>query len=57
MNMVKSIIAQIVSFLRPSRTSEQQMIIWAKTEYGKEWQYAYNYILPNITKNRGKQQS
>ena len=54
--MVKSIIAQLVSFLRFKNTnSEQQMIIWAKTEYGKEWQYAYNYILPKIVNNKGKQ--
>ena len=53
--MVKSIIALIVSFLRSKESSEQQMITWAKTEYGKEWQYAYYHILPIIIKNRGKQ--
>jgi len=53
--MVRSIIASIVRFLRSDNISEQQMITWAKTEYGKEWQYAYYHILPRIINNRGKQ--
>ena len=35
----------------PTRTFEKEMLTYAKTEYGKDWQYAYQYMLTH--KGRG----
>jgi hypothetical protein len=45
--MVKSIINSLVSMLgRNSNIGwERDMLTWAKTEYGKDWQYAYQYMI------------
>jgi len=48
--MMKNIMARITSFLTSNRVSEEQMLVWAKTEYGKDWAYAYHQILPRIIK-------
>ena len=29
----------------PTRTFEKEMLTYAKTEYGRDWQYAYQYML------------
>ena len=29
----------------PTRKFEKEMLTFAKTEYGKDWQYAYSYML------------
>jgi len=29
----------------PSGTFEKEMLMYAKTEYGKDWRYAYEYML------------
>ena len=50
--MIKSIIARFMRFFGSTNVSDEQMKIWAKTEYGKEWRYAYNYILPRMI-NKG----
>lgn len=34
-------------FGRRSSSWERDMLTWAKTEYGKDWQYAYQYMLSN----------
>jgi|TARA_B110000444_G_scaffold60236_1_gene56084 hypothetical protein len=48
--------AHLAEIFRSKSVSEDQMIQWAKTEYGKEWQYAYYHILPKLTnKNRIKE--
>ena len=47
--MIKNIMARITSFLTSNRVSEEQMLVWAKTEYGKDWAYAYHQVLPRIT--------
>tara|TARA_B110000858_G_scaffold4653_1_gene5358 strand:+ start:506 stop:682 length:177 start_codon:yes stop_codon:yes gene_type:complete len=31
--------------LLPSGKFEKEMLTYAKTEYGKDWQYAYSYML------------
>jgi hypothetical protein len=41
-------------FRSRNSVSETQMLQWAKTEYGKEWQYAYYHVLPNLIKNKEK---
>ena len=37
----------LVSLLgyKSQSTFEKEMLTYAKTEYGKDWQYAYNYML------------
>jgi hypothetical protein len=29
----------------PSKAFEKEMLTYAKTEYGNDWQYAYHYML------------
>ena len=29
----------------PTRAFEKEMLTYAKTEYGKDWQYAFHYML------------
>ena len=29
----------------PTRKFEKEMLTYAKTEYGKDWQFAYQYML------------
>ena len=29
----------------PSKAFEKEMLTYAKTEYGNDWQYAYQYML------------
>ena len=37
----------LVSLLgpKPSNRFEREMLTFAKTEYGKDWRYAYSYML------------
>ena len=35
----------------PTRKFEKEMLTYAKTEYGKDWQYAHQYMLTH--KGRG----
>jgi len=37
----------LVSLLgyKSKSTFEKELLTYAKTEYGKDWQYAYNYML------------
>jgi len=30
---------------RRNRLSDEELYIWAKTEYKKDWRYAYNHML------------
>jgi len=30
-----------------SDSHRNQLLTWAKTEYGKDWEYAYNFMLKN----------
>ena len=39
--MIKSFIVRLMSRVIQPRNHDEQMLIWAKTEYGKDWQYAY----------------
>jgi len=31
----------------PYGTYKRDMLTWAKTEYGTDWQYAYQYMIAN----------
>lgn len=47
-NMVERLFTGLVSLLgnpSPTRTFEKEMLTYAKTEYGKDWRYAYEYML------------
>ena len=45
--MVEKLFAGLVSLLgyRSQTTFEKEMLTYAKTEYGRDWQYAYQYML------------
>ena len=46
--MFKETFSGLVSILGnplPTRKFEREMLTYAKTEYGKDWQYAYSYML------------
>ena len=46
--MFKDTFSGLVSLLGtplPTRKFEKEMLTYAKTEYGKDWQYAYSYML------------
>jgi len=46
--MVKSIVNSLVSmFGRNSSRWDHDILIWARTEYKNDWQYAYYYMLNN----------
>lgn len=45
--MVERLFTGLVSLLgnQSPGTFEKEMLTYAKTEYGKEWRYAYEYML------------
>jgi len=48
--MANSLIHRLVSMFGrngPYGIYERDMLTWAKTEYGKDWQYAYQYMVAN----------
>lgn len=50
--MAKSLYECLVSmFGRNSDSWNRDMLTWAKTEYGKDWQYAYQYMINNNGKS------
>ena len=44
---------KVLRYLFGSKTFNHDYQVWAKTEYGNDWQYAYYFILPKISK-KGK---
>ena len=45
--MVERLFTGLVSLLgyRSQTTFEKEMLTYAKTEYGRDWQYAYHFML------------
>ena len=46
--MVERLFTGLVSLLgnpSPSKAFEKEMLTYAKTEYGRDWQYAYQYMI------------
>ena len=46
--MTAKLFAGLVSLLgnpSPTKAFEKEMLTYAKTEYGSDWQYAYHYML------------
>lgn len=33
--------------VKTPRVSQSDLLVWAKTEYGKDWQWAYEFMLSN----------
>ena len=38
---LSALVTAISDVFTPSGTSDAQLLLWAKTEYGNDWQYAY----------------
>jgi len=46
--MAKKLFNSLVSmFGRSYKSSENELLVWAKTEYGNDWRYAYQHMLEN----------
>jgi hypothetical protein len=44
LTMAKKLYSSLVSMFERKKLSRDDMLTWAKTEYGRDWQYAYDYI-------------
>ena len=42
--MAKMLYSNLVSMFGRSSTFEREMLTYAKTEYGNDWQYAFEYM-------------
>ena len=41
------LISGLMSWMKRGTSSRDELLTWAKTEYGKDWHYAYNFMLNN----------
>ncbi len=48
--MVKTFFNSLVDFLSPGEYKRQDYLTYAKTEYGNDWRYAYNYMMAHAGK-------
>ena len=44
MKKVSSVLRKIFGF---SSSKDNDFLVWAKTEYGKDWRFAYEHMLDN----------
>ena len=44
---LSALVTAISDVFTPSGTSDAQLLLWAKTEYGNDWQYAYRWMKEN----------
>lgn len=44
---LSALVTAISDVLTPSTTSDAQLLLWAKTEYGNDWRYAFNWMKDN----------
>ena len=44
---LSALVTAISDVLTPRNTSDAQLLLWAKTEYGNDWQYAYRWMKEN----------
>jgi len=35
----------LMSWVKSGKSSRNELLTWAKTEYGNDWQFAYNFML------------
>ena len=45
--MGKSITNILVSMFGRNKSRENELLTWAKTEYGNDWRFAYQHMLDN----------
>lgn len=46
--MAKKLFNSLVSmFGRSYKSNDSDLLVWAKTEYGNDWQYAYQHMQDN----------
>ena len=43
--MVKTFFNSLVDFLSPGEHKRLDYLTYAKTEFGSDWRYAYNYMM------------
>ena len=39
------LISGLMSWMKRGTSSRDELLTWAKTEYGNDWRYAYEYML------------
>ena len=44
---LSALVTAISDVFTPSGTSDAQLLLWAKTEYGNDWRYAFNWMKDN----------
>ena len=44
---LSALVTAISDVLTTRGTSDDQLLLWAKTEYGNDWQYAYRWMKEN----------
>lgn len=44
---LSALVTAISDALTTRGTSDDQLLLWAKTEYGNDWQYAYRWMKEN----------
>jgi len=53
------LISGLMSWMKSGTTSRNDLLTWAKTEYGNDWRFAYEFMLkhngrgPNLTELNG----
>jgi hypothetical protein len=41
------LISGLMSWMKNGSTNRNDLLTWAKTEYGKDWRFAYEFMLKN----------
>ena len=41
------LISGLMSWMKRDKTSRDELLTWAKTEYKKDWRFAYQFMLDN----------
>jgi len=44
---LSALVTAISDALTPKGSTDSQLLLWAKTEYGNDWQYAYRWMKEN----------
>ena len=43
--MARKLLGSLMSMFERKKLSDNDILIWAKTEYGRDWRYAYEYMI------------
>tara|TARA_B100001113_G_C20638281_1_gene417928 strand:+ start:305 stop:532 length:228 start_codon:yes stop_codon:yes gene_type:complete len=44
---LSALVTAISDVFTPKGVADSQLLLWAKTEYGSDWQYAYRWMKEN----------